>query len=114
MVRKIFGTLGYGALGLRVAVHRVGRKGGKTDRDVFGATRFRSRVLDPLAAVGHDSLSGADIESAILMLNPEHTLQDDGEFVELRLLARLGPTFGAAHVGNADGCGVAVHASNIF
>ena len=95
-------------------MHRVGRKGGKTDRDVFGATRLRRRVLEPLPAIGDYGLSGADVESTVLVLDPQHAFQNDGELIELRLLAGFGPALGATHVGNADSCGLAVYTANVL
>src|SRR5271166_4487036 len=61
-----------------------------------------------------DRLSGLDVELAAMRTDAQHAAQHDGEFVEFRLLARLGPALWAAHMGNADGAVSGVHASDVF
>src|SRR4029077_1376612 len=59
-------------------------------------------VLYPLAGVRHDRLTRTRIENAFLVFDPEHAFEDDGELLELRLLARLDPATRTPHVGDAD------------
>jgi hypothetical protein len=48
------------------------------------------------------------------MLYTKHAAQDDGELVELRRLARLDPSAGAAHVGYARRCSLRIDAAYVF
>ncbi len=89
-------------------------EGGEADSDVFCATFVGSGVADPFAGVGDDGLSGGDVERAILVLDAESAFEDDGEFVEGGGLTGLEPSGGAAHVGDAGGCGLGVDASDVF
>jgi hypothetical protein len=50
-------------------------------------------------------LAGLDGQLAALELHQQGAAQHDGEFVELRALARLGPAGRAAHPGDAQHVG---------
>ena len=87
---------------LLVAMNGGRREGGCADGDVLGSAFVRSGVLNPLAAVGDDGLSGGDIEGSRFVLDSQRAFEDDREFVELGSLAGLLPSLRTAHVGHAQ------------
>src|SRR5260370_2246998 len=77
---------------LLIAVDSFHREGGQADGDVLGSAFVRSRVLNPLAAVDDDGLSGGDLEGSRLVLHSQRAFEDDREFLELGSLAGLLPS----------------------
>ena len=84
-------------------------EGWQADRDVFGAFRAGSAVLNPFARMSDDCLSSGDVHETILMREAEGAFQHDCEFVELRFLAGFNPAARAAHVGHAEARLTGVH-----
>src|SRR5438477_10443963 len=82
--------------------------------DVFGAVGSRRAVAHPFAATRNDGLAGFNIEHALLRFDPERAAQDQGELIEVRLLAGLGPARWAVHVGDADGGIAGIHAADVL
>src|ERR1700674_1690474 len=70
-----------------VAVDGLHGEGGQADGDVLGSAFVRSGILNPLAAVRDDGLSGGDIEGSRFMLDSQLAFEDDREFVERGTLA---------------------------
>ena len=89
-------------------------EGWQADRDVFGAFRAGSAVLNPFARMSDDCLSSGDVHETILMREAEGAFQHDCEFVELRFLAGFNPAARAAHVGHAEARLTGVHPANEF
>jgi hypothetical protein len=85
-----------------VAMDGLRGEGWQADRDVFGAFRARSAVLNPFARMSDDRLASGDVHEAVLMGEAKRPLDYDSEFVEFRFLARFNPTAWAAHVGHAE------------
>src|SRR5580693_6331267 len=77
-------------------------EGGQADRDVLGTALARGAVAYPLPGPGMRGLAGLDGQLTALELDHHGTVQDDGELIELRALARLGPAGRAAHPGDAQ------------
>ena len=85
-----------------IAVDGLRGEGWQADRDVFGAFRAGSAVLNPFARMSDDRLASGDVRGAVLMREAKGAFKHYGEFIELRFLARFNPTARAAHVGNAE------------
>src|SRR5438552_1607544 len=95
-------------------MYRVRREGGETNGDIFCALGCRRAVLDPLAGMRDDRLAGANIQNAASVRDPQEPFQDDGELLEFRSLAWLGPTGRTSHVGDAKPNVAGVHSTNVF
>src|SRR5947209_8654640 len=93
---------------LRIAMHRLGRECRQAYGDVFRPTFFGRGVLDPLAGVCDDSLTGADVDLSAVMTYAQHAFQYNRELIELRSLPRLLPTLGTAHVRDTGGFGLRI------
>ena len=89
-------------------------EGWQADRDVFGAFRAGSAVLNPFARMSDDRLAGGDVQRAVLTCDAKGAFKHQGEFVELRFLARFNPTARAAHVGQAEARLTAVYPADKF
>ena len=76
-----------GWAGSVVAMHRVRGERRQADRHVLGAIRLRCAVAYPLTRVRDHRLARANVEGAGLTLDPQQTAQDDGDLLELGLLA---------------------------
>ena len=76
--------------------------------------RLRRRVLDPLARVGDDGLTGADLELTVAVPHEQRAGEHDGELVEVGRLRGLGPAGRAAHVRDAGRVGAGVDASDVL
>jgi hypothetical protein len=61
-----------------------------------------------------DGLSGVDIESAPMEINPEDAMKNEGVFFKRWRLSRFDPSCRAPHVRDADSDGAAVHAPDVF
>src|ERR1700674_15414 len=97
-----------------VAVDGLHGEGGQADGDVLSSALVRSGVLNPLATVGDDGLSGGDIEGSRFVLDSQRAFEDDGKFDELRSLAGLLPSLRTAHVGHAQRGGFGIDATDVF
>ena len=97
-----------------VAVYGFHREGWKANCNVLGATVFRRRVLHPLSSMRDDGLPGSHVESSGLVRNPQQSCEHHGEFVELRRLPGLKPSFGTPHVRDTGGGGSGIHAPDVF
>ena len=97
-----------------IAVNRVHRESRQADRDVLCAAFVRSGVADPFTGVGDDRLPGGNLERSVLVFDAESALENHAELVERRSLARLQPSGGAMHVGDAGGSGLRVDAPDVF
>src|SRR5580692_11000130 len=64
--------------------------------------------------MSNHGLPGANVERATFVLNAQSPFQYDRELVELGSLPRLDPSSGTAHVSDARGGRLRVHASNVF
>jgi hypothetical protein len=58
----------------KVAMNSLDGEGGNADGNVFGSVFEWGGVLDPLAFVGDDGLSGGNVEAAGLVLDSQHAL----------------------------------------
>src|SRR4051794_38675836 len=63
---------------------------------------FRSAVSHPLATGAVDRLPGVDVDGSAFVLDVHYAGEHDRVFIELRTLAGLGPSGGAAHMRDAD------------
>src|SRR5262245_11664124 len=90
------------------------RKGRQADSDILGAVGLGRAVLHPFATMSDDRLTGTDVESAAAVGDAQQAPQHDSELVELRLLTRLDPAAGAAHVCDADLLVTRVYSSHIL
>jgi hypothetical protein len=97
-----------------VAVDGFHGECGYTNGDVFRSTLRRSRVPPPLTRMRDHGLSGVNVERPLPVLDPQHSLQHNREFVELRGLAGLDPSFGTAHMCDAAGRRLGIDAANVF
>lgn len=113
MTKKVVGSPWLPLMRL-IAVYGVRIERRDANGDVVRAFFIGRTVLYPLALVSDHCLSGMNIERAAARVNPEHTVQDDRVFVELRRLSRLDPSGRALHVGNADAGAAVVHAPDEF
>ena len=78
----------------------VGRKCGEADGHVLRA--FRSAVADPFAGLGDYRLSGLHAHDASFVFDDHFAGEHQRHFLEGGTLAGLGPSGGAAHMGDAD------------
>src|SRR5580700_10125536 len=84
---------------LCVPMDGVDRKCGQANRDIFGA--FWRAVADPLPRFSDNRLTGIYDRFATFMLHDHFSGEHQRKFLELRALARLGPSRGTAHVRDA-------------
>ena len=90
------------------------RKRGHANRYIFGAFRRRRAIPDPLSRVRDHRLPGVNVKKTALVLHPECTFEDHGEFVESRSLPRLYPAAWALHVGHASLSGLRIYAADVL
>src|SRR3954470_22446708 len=96
---------------LLVAMHRLGRERGQADGNVLRTTRLGRAVADPLTGMRDNRLSGADVEHAAVMLDPDQPFQYDGDLLEVRARPGLEPAFRRHHARDADIRVAGVHAT---
>src|SRR6266536_732757 len=97
-----------------VAMHRLWRESGQTNRNIFRPLGTRRAVLHPFTGRGDHGLTRHQIHRATAMRHAEHSPQHKGVLVELRSLTRFDPATRTAHVRDADPFVAGVYAAYVF
>ena len=95
-------------------MHGLGRERWQTDGDLLRAFGMRRAVLHPFTRVGDNSLCGLHVEHTRFVRHAERALENNGEFVEFRCLARFYPAARTADVRDAKSRFTGVHTSDEF
>src|SRR5215203_4505984 len=78
-------------------MYRLRRECRRAHRDILGSAGLRAAVPDPFTRMGDDSLAGANIDGAALVLDAKQSAQHERDLLELRALSGLDPSFGRHH-----------------
>ena len=97
-----------------VAVNFFLRERRRADRDVVRSTRLWTTVSHPLAWPSHDCLAGTDVNHSTLMLDSNHAIEYERDFLKRRPLPGFAPAFRRTHTRNADVWVVRINASSKF
>ena len=82
-------------------MHRTRREGRNADGDILGSFGARPAIANPLAAMGYNGLARLHVYDSIEVLDSQHPVENYGEFIEVRSLARFPPAARAAHQSDA-------------
>ena len=92
----------------------VERECRRANRYVFSTFRIRRAVPDPLTAGRENGLARPDVDTAFLILDPQHPFEHNRILVEIRSLAGLEPAGRAPHVCDAKAAGLRIHAPDVL